>query len=141
MTIGWNWRKSREFKLMLKCHCACSLEIGTCIINAAGRQAAHKKPNKNTRFLVESRQKTFYTHVLKANINFQRKEKYFKKITKLNDIIPFLYLSVLCDNHFQLLVKGLAYFPEGSDIHLMLKRWPVSLYETLLKMHLSSPYK
>ena len=29
-----------------ECHCACSSEIGTCIINDAGRRAAHKKqPN------------------------------------------------------------------------------------------------
>ena len=27
---------------MLKCHCAFISEIGTCIINDAGRQAAHK---------------------------------------------------------------------------------------------------
>jgi hypothetical protein len=26
-----------------QCHCACSSEIGTCIINDAGRQASHKK--------------------------------------------------------------------------------------------------
>ena len=47
MTIGWNWRKHWEFKLMLKCqhqcHCASSSEIETCLINDAGRQAAHKK--------------------------------------------------------------------------------------------------
>ena len=44
-----------------------------------------KKPNKNTRFLVESRQKTFYTHVLKVYINFQRKKKkkHSKKWPKL----------------------------------------------------------
>ena len=28
------------------CDCPCSLEIGTCIINDAGRQAAHKKQRK-----------------------------------------------------------------------------------------------
>jgi hypothetical protein len=39
-----------EFKLILKykhqCHCACSSEIGTCIINDAGRQAAHTKKQR-----------------------------------------------------------------------------------------------
>jgi len=59
-----------EFKLMLKCkhqcHCACSSKIGTCIINDAERQAAHTKIK---------RKYTFYTHVLKVNINFQRKIK------------------------------------------------------------------
>ena len=35
---------------MLRCHCACSSEIGTCIINDAGRQAAHKN-NENMRFV------------------------------------------------------------------------------------------
>ena len=34
-----------------QCHCACSSEIGTCIINDAGRQAAKKKTKtKNIRF-------------------------------------------------------------------------------------------
>ena len=28
---------------MLKCHCACSSEIETCVINDAGKQAAHKR--------------------------------------------------------------------------------------------------
>ena len=50
---GWNWRKRWEFKHMLKCkhqcHCACSLEIGTCIINDDGRQAAYKN-DENTRY-------------------------------------------------------------------------------------------
>ena len=45
MIFGWNWRKRWEFKLMLKCkyqcHCECCSEIGTCIINEAGRHAAH----------------------------------------------------------------------------------------------------
>jgi hypothetical protein len=45
-TVGWNWRKRWEFNLVLKCHCACSWEIGTCISNDAGRQAAHKKQRK-----------------------------------------------------------------------------------------------
>jgi hypothetical protein len=59
--------------------CACSSEIGTCIINDDGGQAAYKN-NENTRFfLFESRQTTFYTCVLKVYINFQRKKKNFKK--------------------------------------------------------------
>ena len=32
-----------------QCHCACTSEIRTCIINETGRQAAHKKNNENTR--------------------------------------------------------------------------------------------
>jgi hypothetical protein len=32
-----------------QCHCACSSDIGTCIINDAGRRAAQKN-NENTRF-------------------------------------------------------------------------------------------
>ena len=34
-----------------QCHCICSLEIGTCTINDAGRQAAHKKLRKYNFFL------------------------------------------------------------------------------------------
>ena len=41
---------SVESSLMLKCknqcHCACSSEIGICIIIDDGRQAAHKKTTK-----------------------------------------------------------------------------------------------
>ena len=85
-----------------RCHCACSPEIGKCIINDAGRQAAqnknkstHKKINKykNTPFWgVESRHTTFYDHTLRVNINIQRKKKKFSnKITKLNDILPLTY--------------------------------------------------
>jgi len=76
-----------------RCHCAYSAEIGTCIINDAGRQAAqnNKTNNENTSFLVESRHTTFYTHVLKVNINIQHNKKAFNKITKLNDIIALTY--------------------------------------------------
>ena len=38
----------------------------------------HTKNNENTRFLVESPQTTFYTHILKVYINFQRKNKNFQ---------------------------------------------------------------
>ena len=48
-----------------QCHSVCSLEIGTCIIN----EAAHKKERKYT----------FYVHILKVDINFQRKKKTKKK--------------------------------------------------------------
>ena len=60
-----------------RCHCSYSAEIGTCIINDAGRQAAQKNKtnNENTSFLVESRHTTFYTHVLKVNINIQHNKK------------------------------------------------------------------
>ena len=71
------------------CHCACSPEIGTCIINDAGRQAEQNK-NKNThkkiikyensRILIESRHTTFYNHTLRVNINIERKRK--KKFSK-----------------------------------------------------------
>jgi hypothetical protein len=36
----------RQLKCKHHCDCPCSLEIGTCIINDAGRQAAHKKQRK-----------------------------------------------------------------------------------------------
>ena len=64
---------------MLKCHCANSSEIGTSIINDVGRQAAQKKTNENTRFLVKSHQTTFYTHDLQVYINFQCKNDLSKK--------------------------------------------------------------
>ena len=70
-----------------QCHCACSSEIGTFIINDAGRQATHKKTTK-IHVLVESRQTTFYTHVLKVYINFQRK-KNFQKIYQTYTRYPF----------------------------------------------------
>jgi hypothetical protein len=69
--IGWNRWKHWEFKLMLKCHCACTSEIGTCI-NNVGRRCVQKN-NENTRFVVESCQTTFYMHTLKVCINMQCK--------------------------------------------------------------------
>jgi hypothetical protein len=64
-------------KCIHQCHCACSSDIGTCIINDAGRRAAQKN-NENTRFFVEFPQTTIYTHVLKVYINFQYKNKNFQ---------------------------------------------------------------
>ena len=72
-------KEPQEFKLMLRCHCACGSEIGTCIINDAERLACTQKNNENTFctcFLVESRQTTFYTHVLKVYIHFQLKKTF-----------------------------------------------------------------
>jgi len=37
------WMRLKEAWWKCKSHCACSSEIGTCLINDAGRQAAHKK--------------------------------------------------------------------------------------------------
>ena len=53
----------------------------------------HTKNNKNTCYLVESRQTTFYTHVLKVFVNFQPLKKLRKKITKINDIIPLIRIN------------------------------------------------
>jgi hypothetical protein len=41
-------------QLKSKCHCPCKSVIGACIINDAGRRAAHctQKNNKNTRFIL-----------------------------------------------------------------------------------------
>ena len=50
-----------------QCHCQCSSEIGKCIINDAGRQAAHNKQQKYT--------------FLKVNIKFQCKKILSKKLT------------------------------------------------------------
>jgi hypothetical protein len=62
------WMELKEALKLHQCHCACSSENGTCIINDACRQAPHKN-KENARFLVESRQTTFYTHLYnKKNI-------------------------------------------------------------------------
>ena len=52
--------------------------------------SAHKKNSENARFLVESCQMTFYTHVLKVYINFRCKKKTFKKIIKFAGTIPLI---------------------------------------------------
>jgi hypothetical protein len=78
-----------RWTLTHQCHCACSSEIGTCIINDAGRQAAprwlhtKKPPMKIYVFSVESRETTLYTHVLKVYINFQQQKNFHKKNTNL----------------------------------------------------------
>jgi hypothetical protein len=68
-----------------KCHCSCSSETETCIISDAGRQfKLHTKNNENTRFVIESRQTTFYTHVWRyMYILIFNAKKTFKKMTKL----------------------------------------------------------
>jgi hypothetical protein len=55
-----------------QCYCACSLEIGTRIIDDAGRPVAHKKQ----RFIL----------VLKININFQRKKNFLKELPNLTTL-------------------------------------------------------
>ena len=83
-----------------RCHCACSSEIGTYIINDAGRQAApricilykslaahtKKNPTKIYVFSVESRQTRF--HVLKVYINFQQQQKTFTQKYEHTGTIP-----------------------------------------------------
>ena len=44
MTVGWKWRK--HWECHHQCHCGCNSENRICIINDAGRQAAHKKNNE-----------------------------------------------------------------------------------------------
>ena len=95
-----------------QCHCACSSEIGTCIINDAGWQAAQKKPQRNY---------TFETDVLRVNINFQGRINTFKNITKLNDIIPlttswkWIYnYDTLCDTVCQWLATDRRFSPVTS---------------------------
>jgi len=73
-----------------QCHCACNSEILTCIDNGAGRQAAHKKTNKQQRKYAFFGRTTFYTHVCRYILTFKAKKKTFKKITKLTGSIdPF----------------------------------------------------
>jgi hypothetical protein len=93
MTVGWNWRKRWELKLMMKCHCTCTLEIGTCIINNAGRQAAHQKTMTIHVFGRISPNDILYSCF---EGNFQRKWKLFLKITKINDIIPLINSFFKC---------------------------------------------
>jgi hypothetical protein len=53
----WNFARIFHYSVFIyfickhQCHCTCSSEIGTCI-NDDGRQAAHKKTNENTRFIL-----------------------------------------------------------------------------------------
>ena len=61
------------------------MEIGTCLINEAGRQAAHKNNENACFFLVET---TFHAHIFKVYINFQH-----KKLIKLTGTIPLNNVS------------------------------------------------
>ena len=73
---------------MLKCHCACTPEIGTWIINdTTGRQTTHKN-NENARFFGRI---TFYAQVLKVYINFKRQKNFFKKSPKSMTLIPLKF--------------------------------------------------
>ena len=83
------WMELKEalrHKCKHQCHCACSSEIGTFIINDAGRQAAHKKQPKymfwsnlaKRRFIL-----MFWRYILTFNA-----KKTFKRFTKLTRVIP-----------------------------------------------------
>ena len=61
------------------------MEIGTCLINEAGRQAARKNNKNACFFLVETK---FHAHIFKVYINFQR-----KKLIKLTGTIPLNNVS------------------------------------------------
>ena len=78
-------------KLRHKCKhlwvCACSSDIGTCIINDAGRRAAHQN-NENTRFLSNLPKRRFILTFWKYILTFNAKTKTFKTITKLTSTIP-----------------------------------------------------
>jgi len=80
MTVGWNWRKRWKFKLMLKCHCAFISEIGTCIINDAGRQAAHKNTMKIHVFLSNLAKRCFILMFWRYILTFNAKKTTFKRI-------------------------------------------------------------
>ena len=88
-----------------QCHCAYSLEIGTCIINDVGRQAAHKK-KQNYKFLVESHQTMIYTHVLKVYINFQCEKKLYQTQQHYTFLFcTFSALHYLTTDFFKLTIK------------------------------------
>jgi len=107
MTVGWNWRKRWDFKLILKFHCTHSSENGTSIINDVGRQAAHKKTTKiHVVFFVESRQTKFFTMLWRYNINFQRQESNFQNNYQAYRHYHFKekqYIFRIADNLFQIL--------------------------------------
>jgi hypothetical protein len=67
-----------------QCHCACSSEIGTCIINDAARQTAHKN-NENSRFFgrISSNDVLYTCFEGTVYVNFQRQKKRDKKLPNL----------------------------------------------------------
>ena len=65
----------------------CTSEIGTCIINDAGRDAAHKKQRKYTFFLGGRISLNDVLYSCFEGINFKLKKKLKKQITKINDFI------------------------------------------------------
>ena len=89
MIVGRNWRKRWEFKLMLKCHCANSSEIGTSIINDVGRQAAQKKTTKIHVFWSNLIKQHFILMIWRYILTFNAKMIFQKKITKINNIIHY----------------------------------------------------
>ena len=96
MTVKWNWRKRWEFKLTLKCHCTCSSEIGTCMINDAGRQAVHKNQLRYM-FLVKCRKTTFNTHVLILTFNAKKKfKKSPKSMTLYLELKIWSVIEIVC---------------------------------------------
>jgi hypothetical protein len=87
----WIGLKEVWWKCKHGCHCACSSEIGTCLINDARRQAAHKNQGIYTFFLSNLAKQRFILMSWKYILTFNaKKKKLSKSITKINDIIQLL---------------------------------------------------
>jgi len=98
MIVGRNWRKRWEFKLMLKCHCANSSEIGTSIINDVGRQAAQKKQQKYTFFWSNLIKQHFILMIWRYILTFNAKMIFQKKKSPKSTT---LYI-ITCDHVFDI---------------------------------------
>ena len=93
----WNWRNRWEFKLM--CHCACSSEIGTGIINDAGRQAAHKNLENTCFWLNYVKQRSmlmFWRYILtfKAIVLNHQNQRHYACTFKCLQIVPVWFQCI-----------------------------------------------
>ena len=80
-----------------QCHCACISEIGTCIINDAGRQAAHKTTKIHVCCRI-SPNDVSYTCFEHLTFKAKNKKKTFKKITKLSFLINISEKKLYSEN-------------------------------------------
>jgi hypothetical protein len=80
-----------------QCHCTCSSQIWTCIINDAGRQAAQKKTTtKNTRF---------WSNL--AKLSKQKKKKNFpKNLSSLQALSNSAYKNIATLLHLKAEMLG-----------------------------------
>jgi hypothetical protein len=104
--LGWTWVFVKgaviTSKWLRNYHCTCNSEIGTCITNDTGRQAAHKN-NENTRFWSNLAKRRFILMFWRYILTFNAK-KLLNKIPNLQVLSLKTFFSFIKGGRLYLLL-------------------------------------